>query len=179
MAKQSNIQLRVGYQKRIVNEVVKAGLDAAVQEALYLTTSGFIRLAAQKATYDASAGLLAYVDILDTVYRSRPFASANIRIGELMRSDVSREFERQLSSSADGRRTSGPYRIGHGRIGSAALLSALSDPETIGIAGPKGIVIADTSKLDHAAKFWRRLNYGTKSTVGEGFQMSKIGRAHV
>lgn len=128
-------------------------------------------VAVLKATAESLIGaeanqMIEFANLTQSVYRSRPMGRANAELGRLMRLAVVKEFEDRLKSDAPGRRTSGPYRIGEGRIGSAALLTALGNAETIGVSGSDGIIPFVPSKLNAAAEFWQRLNFGTGNKDG-------------
>ena len=171
---QSNQDLRIGAYKRAKARLAKSGIGSEALDALRIVSVDFIRTIGKEIGGDAGRALIDYSAELSKIYRSRPFARANKAIGDRMRSDVLAEYEKQRSSASPGRRRATYLRPG--RIGGDALAQALSRDDVIGVAGPRDILIADVDKLNTYAKYWRRLNYGTDSSEGQGYRMSTTGK---
>lgn len=103
-------------------------------------------------------------------------ARVNDVVGQRVRDAVVKRFNEQLQAAHGGAygRTTGPYRIGQGRIGGNALAAALADPSAVGVPLRDGLLIANPAALFAKAEFWRRLNYGTGSQDGKGSKKRQV-----
>ncbi len=88
---------------------------------------------------------------------------ANQNIADEMRQAV---VDRYDAEDSEHPRNAPEYRVAGKRIGGNALRAALAGPATA-IGGYDGISFINTSLLQEAAAFWRRLNFGSgKGMVG-------------
>jgi hypothetical protein len=164
MATASNAQLRQ-IAKKAEREV-----KSLAGQSIVIMTKDVVKGAGERALMAEANIQYDFIDATGKLFRSRPLGRVNEELGRMMRQAVIDEFNGIREGKSEGRRTTGPYRIGTGRrIGGAALLGALSDAQTVGVSGVDGIIPYVPSRLTAAAAFWRRLNFGT--TDEEGYEI--------